>query len=118
MDNKEDKLTGDNAGQYASADERPGAPKTAASRGSGQGPQLAAGTLSARVELGRQWLDARQVHSLGSGSVVELSADADDEVDITVSGTLAAHGELVVVGGLYGVRITRRAGGSKEQMNA
>jgi flagellar motor switch/type III secretory pathway protein FliN len=58
-----------------------------------------------RVELGRQWLGAREVSTLGPGSVVELQADSDSQVDVYVGGHLAGSGDLVVVEGKLGVRM-------------
>ena len=66
-----------------------------------------------RVELGRQWLGAREVSNLGPGSVVELQTDLDSQVDVYVGGRLAGSGDLVVVEGRLGVRMLRVGGQSR-----
>ena len=62
--------------------------------------------LPIRVLLGRTQLCLRDVAQLGSGSVVELDCSPNDPVDIIVNDRVIAHGEVVVVAGNYGVRIT------------
>ena len=58
------------------------------------------------VELGRVRLPLRDLLSLDVGSVVELDRSAESPVDVLVNGTLVAHGEVVVIDGEFGVRIT------------
>jgi flagellar motor switch protein FliN len=65
--------------------------------------------LPIRVLLGRVEMSLRDVAQLGSGSVVELDCAPEDPVDIIVNDRVIAHGEVVVVGGNYGVRITQIA---------
>lgn len=67
--------------------------------------------LPIRVLLGRTQLCLRDVAQLGSGSVVELDCSPDDPVELMVNDRVIAHGEVVVIGGNYGVRITGIAGG-------
>jgi flagellar motor switch protein FliN/FliY len=43
---------------------------------------------------------------LGPGSVIDLGRSPDDPVDVLVNGRVVARGEVVVVAGSYGVRIT------------
>ena len=73
-------------------------------------PLLLGVKLPIRVLLGRTQLYLRDVAQLGSGSVVELDCSPDDPVEVIVNDKVIAHGEVVVVGGNYGVRITRIAG--------
>src|SRR6266568_4214067 len=63
--------------------------------------------LPIRVLLGRADMCLRDVAQLGSGSVIELDCAPEDPVDIIVNDCVIAHGEVVVVGGNYGVRITQ-----------
>jgi flagellar motor switch protein FliN/FliY len=63
--------------------------------------------LPIRVLLGRVEMCLRDVAQLGNGSVVELDCAPEDPVDIIVNDRVIAHGEVVVVGGNYGVRITQ-----------
>ena len=48
----------------------------------------------------------RTVAGLGPGSVIDLGRAPDEPVEILVSNQVVARGEVVVVGGNYGVRIT------------
>jgi len=62
--------------------------------------------LRVTVELGRTEMTIREVLALGPGSVVELSKVAGEVVDILVNGKLIAHGEVVVIDDMFGVRVT------------
>ena len=73
-------------------------------------PLLLGVKLPIRVLLGRTQLCLRDVAQLGSGSVVELDCSPNDPVEVMVNDKVIAHGEVVVVGGNYGVRVTRIAG--------
>jgi len=84
------------------------APRPAASP-SQAAPLLMGVKLPIRVLLGRTQLSLRDVAQLGSGAVVELDCSPDDPVEVIVNGRIIAHGEVVVVSGNYGVRITRIA---------
>lgn len=81
---------------------RPAGPSQAA-------PLLMGVKLPIRVLLGRTRLPLRDVAQLGSGAVVELDCKPDDPVEIIVNERVIAHGEVVVVSGNYGVRITKIA---------
>lgn len=61
-------------------------------------------TLS--MELGRTRISIQELLQLNSGSVVELQRMADEPMDVLVNGTLVAHGEAVVIGDKFGVRLT------------
>jgi flagellar motor switch protein FliN len=65
--------------------------------------------LQIRVLLGRTQLSLRDIAQLGSGAVVELDCSPDDPVEIIVNDRVIARGEVVVVSGNYGVRITKIA---------
>ena len=69
-------------------------------------PLLMGVKLPIRVLLGRTLLSLRDVAQLDSGSVVELDCSPNDPVEIMVNDRVIAHGEVVVVAGNYGVRIT------------
>jgi flagellar motor switch protein FliN len=77
--------------------------------GSPAAPLLMGVKLPIRVLMGRTQLLLRDIARLAGGSVVELDCSPDDPVDIIVNDRLIAQGEIVVVGGNYGVRITRIA---------
>ncbi len=77
--------------------------------GSPAAPLLMGVKLPIRVLMGHTQLQLRDIARLAGGSVVELDCSPDDPVDIIVNDRLIAQGEIVVVGGNYGVRITRIA---------
>lgn len=58
------------------------------------------------VRFGEAVVSIDALARLGPGSLVELSRQPDDPVDVLINGRLVARGEVVVVGGNYGVRVT------------
>lgn len=58
------------------------------------------------VEIGRVKLPLRDLLSLSPGAVLELDRAADAPVDVLVNGCLVARGEVVVIDGEFGVRVT------------
>jgi flagellar motor switch protein FliN/FliY len=80
----------------------PGAPAT----GSHDLRLLADVHVELSVELGRLAVPMRHLLSLAPGSVLELDRPAEGTVDVLVNGTVLARGEVVVVDGDFGVRIT------------
>jgi flagellar motor switch protein FliN/FliY len=58
------------------------------------------------VRFGEAVVTIDALSRLGPGSLVELSRQPDDPVDVLINGRLVARGEVVVVGGNYGVRVT------------
>jgi flagellar motor switch protein FliN len=85
------------------------APKRPSPGPSHAAPLLMGVKLPIRVLLGRAQLPLRDVAQLGNGAVVELDCSPDDPVEIIVNGRVIAQGEVVVVSGNYGVRITKLA---------
>ncbi len=85
--------------------------------GSPAAPLLMGVKLPIRVLMGRTQLPLKDIAKLAGGSVVELDCSPNDPVDIIVNDRLIAQGEIVVVSGNYGVRITRiaSAGPSADQ---
>jgi len=57
------------------------------------------------VRFGRTEMPIRSLTKLGPGSVIELGRSPDDPVDVLVGDRVVARGEVVIVGGNYGVRI-------------
>jgi flagellar motor switch protein FliN/FliY len=97
-------------GQPAGEPVNPAAGSTRPSPGPSQAAPLLMGVkLPIRVLLGRTQLSLRDIAQLGSGAVVELDCSPDDPVEIIVNDRIIAHGEVVVVSGNYGVRITKIA---------
>lgn len=62
--------------------------------------------LEVTVELGRSRLLINDLLQLGPGSVVELDNLVREPVEVHVNGRLVARGEIVVVDGKFGVRLT------------
>lgn len=58
------------------------------------------------VELGRKKVPIKQILELKPGSVVELDSVAGEPIDVLVNGHLIAQGEMVVVNGKFGLRLT------------
>jgi flagellar motor switch protein FliN len=61
-------------------------------------------TLS--MEIGQTRISISELLKLGKDSVIELQRMADEPMDVLVNGTLVAHGEAVVVGDRFGIRLT------------
>ena len=57
------------------------------------------------VRFGHTELPIRALTRLGPGSVIDLGRSPDEPVEVLVSNRVVAHGEVVIVGGNYGVRI-------------
>ncbi len=97
------------ANSDAAQETRP-ADQAAASGNFSAAPLLMDIKLDVRVRVGRAQRSLRSITQLASDSVVELDCSVDDPVEIVVNDRVIAEGEIVVVGGNYGVRITRIAG--------
>ena len=59
-----------------------------------------------RIELGRASMNVQDVLKLGSGSIVGLSSQVGDPVNVFVNDRLVARGEVLVVRDTLAVRIT------------
>lgn len=62
--------------------------------------------LPLSVRFGETEMTVDALTKLGPGSVIDLGRSPDDPVDVLVNGRMVAKGEVVVVAGSYGVRIT------------
>ncbi len=62
--------------------------------------------LELSVSFGSTTLLLQDVLKLASGSIVELNRSAADPVEVLVNDSVIARGEVVVVEGNYGIRIT------------
>jgi flagellar motor switch protein FliN/FliY len=62
--------------------------------------------LEVALFFGERQLLLKEILELDSGSVVELNHHLDEPVDLRVGGRTIARGEVVVVEGNYGLRIT------------
>ncbi len=85
-------------------------PKTLAVRDSGLSKTfdlLLDVALPVSVSFGKTSLQIREVLKLNTGSIVELNRFVAEPVDVVVNDCVIARGEVVVVDGNYGVRITQ-----------
>jgi flagellar motor switch protein FliN/FliY len=62
--------------------------------------------LELSVSFGHTTLVLQEVLKLSSGSIVELNRSASDPVELLINDAVVARGEVVVVDGNYGIRIT------------
>jgi len=69
------------------------------------------------VRFGRTVMPLRAIADLGPGAVIDMGRSPEEPVDVLVGDRLIARGEVVVVGGNYGVRITALASGSDAGAN-
>ena len=69
--------------------------------------------LAASIRFGETEMLIEDVIKLGVGSVIELNSSIDEPVDLVVNGRPLARGEVVVVDGFYGIRITELCSGDK-----
>ena len=65
--------------------------------------------LDATLRFGERPMLLRDVLELGPGAVVELDRQIDEPVELLVGGKVIARGEVVVVDGNYGLRVTEMA---------
>jgi len=64
-------------------------------------------SLPVSVSFGRTSMQIREVLKLNTGSIVELDRSVTDPVEVIVNDCVIARGEVVVVDGNYGVRISQ-----------
>ncbi len=62
--------------------------------------------LPLSVRFGHTEMTLASLSRIGPGSVIALDRAPEDSVDVLVNGRLVARGEVVVVTGNYGVRVT------------
>lgn len=62
--------------------------------------------LPVTVRLGSAQMTFGDVMALNTGSTVEFEKPSTEPVEVLVNGRVVARGEMVVVQGNYGVRIT------------
>lgn len=65
------------------------------------------------VRFGRAVMPLRNVADLSPGAVVDMGRTPDEPVELLVGERLVARGEVVIVGGNYGVRITEITSGRR-----
>jgi flagellar motor switch protein FliN/FliY len=66
--------------------------------------------LAVSLRFGSKRMFLGEVLDLCAGSIVELEQQLPDPVDLLLDGKVIARGEVVVVDGNYGLRVTQLAG--------
>jgi len=69
--------------------------------------------INVTVRFGKTEVPLRELVRFGVGSMIELNRSVDEPVDLLVNNYPFARGEVVVIDGYYGVRITEI--GSEEE---
>ncbi len=62
--------------------------------------------MSVTVRFGKTEIPLREVVRFGVGSMIELNRTVDEPVELLVNNFPFARGEVVVIDGYYGVRVT------------
>ena len=62
--------------------------------------------LDVVVRFGVTSVPLSYIVQMGTGSMIELNRKVDEPVELLVNGRLLARGEVVVIDGYYGVRIS------------
>jgi flagellar motor switch protein FliN len=73
--------------------------------------------LALTLRFGSRRLLLREVLDLIPGAVVDLDRQVDEPVDVLLDGRLVARGEVVVMDGNYGVRVTEVAPASPQHLD-
>ena len=63
--------------------------------------------LDVKLRFGSRRMILRDVLALSAGVVVELDSNVDSPVDLLLDGRVVAQGDVVVVDGKYGLRVTQ-----------
>lgn len=62
--------------------------------------------MNVTVRFGKTEMPLREIVRFGVGSMIELNRTVDEPVELLVNNFSFARGEVVVIDGYYGVRIT------------
>jgi flagellar motor switch protein FliN/FliY len=62
--------------------------------------------LDVTLRFGQQSVTLANLASLGPGSVIELDRKVEDPIDLVLGGRVLARGEVMIVDGNYGLRVT------------
>lgn len=81
-------------------------PARAPEQNSGQLAMVMDVELAMTLRFGSRRLPLREILEFCPGTVVELDRQVDEPVDLLLHGKLVARGEVVVVDGNYGLRVT------------
>lgn len=70
--------------------------------------------LEATIRFGGRQLLLRDILSMSAGSVIELDRQVNEPAELLVAGRLVARGEVVVVDGKFGLRVTELSGAAAQ----
>jgi len=65
--------------------------------------------LAVTLRFGSRRLLLREVLDLNTGSVVDLDRQVQEPIDMLLDGRVVARGEIIVLDGNYGLRVTEVA---------
>lgn len=82
-------------------------PGPAAAHGLGKLNRIKDIEMTLTVEVGRTRLTLNDALNIEPGQVIELDRSAGSHADVLLNDRILAHGEVVVIDGDYGVRITK-----------
>ena len=63
--------------------------------------------LEVKIRIGEKQMLIKDILDLKDGSIIELDKNIEEPMDILVNGKVVAQGVVVVVGGKFGVKITK-----------
>jgi len=99
------------AGSPATSPPPPATPEPEPEEPANPSDDLAAHLLDVKVrfwaELGRSRMPLAEAVALGSGAIVDLDKEPDEEVDVLVNGLPFAKGKLLLVDGEWAIRLER-----------
>ena len=99
------------AGSPATSPPPPATPEPEPEEPANPSDDLAAHLLDVKVrfwaELGRSRMPLAEAVALGSGAIVDLDKEPDDELDVLVNGLPFAKGKLLLVDGEWAIRLER-----------
>ena len=70
--------------------------------------------LSLTLRFGQRELLLKEILELSPGAVIELDRQVDEPVDLLLERKVIARGEVVIVDGNYGLRITEVASAAEK----
>jgi flagellar motor switch protein FliN/FliY len=85
----------------------PAPPRPSAERSGTQLETLMEVELAVTLRFGGRRMLLRDILDLCAGAVVELDRQIQEPVDLLLDGKLVARGDVVVVDGNYGLRVTQ-----------
>jgi flagellar motor switch protein FliN/FliY len=74
--------------------------------------------LPATICFGRKQMRLREILQLSAGAVIDLDRHVQEPVELLVDGVLIARGEVVLVDGNYGLRVTEIAAAPQARLAA